>query len=151
MSDKLPPLPESEHLFHDAIALKSEFFYTERQMRAYARAALAAAQPAQAFTDYEERLIRDDESKRWRSMADALQSHVLEIDTRYMALLKACTDGSMLKAPPAILMQAPQQPLTLSDERIQEIADDIMGCSAMRAYRLQFARAVLAAAQEKQI
>jgi hypothetical protein len=30
----------------------------------------------------------------------------------------------------------------LSDERIQEIADDIMGCSAMRAYRLQFARAI---------
>lgn len=38
-NDDLPPLPESIHLYHDAVAGLSEYLFTADQMRAYARAA----------------------------------------------------------------------------------------------------------------
>jgi hypothetical protein len=66
----------------------------------------------------------------------------IEFQGKIYSVERLTPDGLLeLQRALRVAEKALAQPV-LSDERIQEIADDIMGCSAMRAYRLQFARAI---------
>lgn len=60
MSETLPPLPESVHLYHDAVAGLSEYLYTADQMRAFRAEGVAAERERRAKPCDDEARIRTE-------------------------------------------------------------------------------------------
>ncbi len=129
--DNLPPLPES---FDTLDWFPETRAYTADQMRDYARAALAAAQPAQA----EPVAYVDEFSIAW--IAERSGKPGTSITTKLSSIKSSES--------PVAIYTAPPQHLTLSDERITEIFQKY-GTGRAEGFA-EAARAVLAAAQEKQ-
>lgn len=81
-TELLPPLPESAHLYHDAVAGLSELLYTPAQVRAAQLAAIAAAAPA----------IRRAERERCAKVCDVTPPYPFRPSIEAAHLIRALPD-----------------------------------------------------------
>jgi hypothetical protein len=57
-----------------------------------------------AIADDAARVAKLDEAQRWAKSVDGLTAQLREVDTRYMALLKAVADGVALQPRPMMML-----------------------------------------------